>query len=320
MSTLQDLTRMDQIPVGMTLDGIAALRNQQARDQIGLDELVRKQAHESQMDPLRVQQQELANQQQGFLNQKTGFELGSLSRKDSMERNLFGPQQELALKKLLTEAGEQETKMFEKTLYDKLRSVRPGSPEHGALMKALESTRGFVEEKRKTDQKLREIDRTYGWQRTINQDNIDAGKYNRNKVSLTLEDRLLKAKSASERRQLLIDAGNYVEQNGDATYAAQLRQRANDPALVQQSERELDARRREGGGGVDLSRVGGGIPTITPPPTTTAAPLPVPAPAAAPATSPKTPQEAQAAGWKLMRDKNGNKAYVGPNGQYVEVK
>lgn len=280
MATLQDLTRMDQIPVGMTLDGIAALRRHQAREEFDLGELVRKQAHETEMDPLRVQQQQLANQQQGFLNQKTGFELNSLGRKEAMETSLFGQTQETALKKLLTEASDSQTKLFENHLYEKLRTTRPGSPEHGALMKALESTRGFVEEKRKTDQRLREIDRTGGWQRTINQDNIDAGKYNRAKTADTIEIRLQKAKTASERRQILIDAGNYVEQNGDATYAAQLRQRANDPALVQQSERELDARRREGGGGVDIPAVTNGrIPTITPPPTVSATPI-TPTPAA----------------------------------------
>lgn len=35
---------------------------------------------------------------------------------------------------------------------------------------------------------------------------------------------------------------------------------------------------------------------------------------------PTTPQEAQQAGWKLMVDKNGNRAYVGPNKEIMEVK
>jgi len=45
------------------------------------------------------------------------------------------------------------------------------------------------------------------------------------------------------------------------------------------------------------------------------------APAAGPQTKkPTTPQEAQQAGWKLMVDKNGNRAYVGPNKEIMEVK
>lgn len=41
---------------------------------------------------------------------------------------------------------------------------------------------------------------------------------------------------------------------------------------------------------------------------------------AAPTKAPTNAAEAQAAGWKLMVDKNGNKAYVGPNNQFFEIK
>lgn len=61
MDTLQGLTQLNQVPVDMTLEGMAALRQRQQTDAITLQELARKQQHEQQMDPLRIRQQQLAN-------------------------------------------------------------------------------------------------------------------------------------------------------------------------------------------------------------------------------------------------------------------
>lgn len=308
MATLQDLTRMDQIPVGMTLDGMAALRNQQARDQIGLDELVRKQAHEAEMDPLRVQQQQLANQQQGFLNQKSSFDLNSMGRKEAMETSLFGPTQEAALKKLLAQAGEDETKIFEKTLYDKLRTVRPGTPEHGALMKALESTRGFVEEKRKSDLALRATHANNATQIRLEQMRIDAGKYQKaNTLKVGFEYELSRADNAIKVNAVITKYLAIAQ--ADPDYAGLI------PTLNAMLERnkssynaEADLRRREGTGGVDLSRMGN-IPTVPPQPTTQT-PLPQPGASAAPAT-PAAPAKVE-----RQMSKSGKPMVKGPDGKW----
>ena len=61
MDTLQGLTQLNQVPVDMTLEGMAALRQRQQTDAITLQELARTQQHEQQMDPLRIRQQQLAN-------------------------------------------------------------------------------------------------------------------------------------------------------------------------------------------------------------------------------------------------------------------
>lgn len=310
MSTLLDLTKMDQIPVGMTLDGIAALRNQQARDQATLDELVRKNAHEAEMDPLRVQQQQLANQQQGFLNQKTGFELGSMARKDTMERSLFGPQQELALKKILSESGEQETKMFEKTLYDKLRSARPGSPEHGALMKALESTRGFIEEKRKSDLALRATHANNATQIKLEQMRIDAGKYQKaNTLKVGFEYELSKADNAIKVNSVITKYLSIAQSDPD--YASLI------PTLNAMLERnrssyeaEVDLRRRTGEGGVDVGRVAN-LPTIPPKPTTQ---VPLPAPGAPAPAAPAA--AASPAKVERQMSKSGKPMVKGPDGKW----
>jgi hypothetical protein len=45
-----------------------------------------------------------------------------------------------------------------------------------------------------------------------------------------------------------------------------------------------------------------------------------PNPATASRAKPKTPEEASRAGWKYMVDAKGNKAYVGPNNEIIEVK
>lgn len=320
MTTLQDLTKTDQIPVGMTLDGLAALHNQQQQDQITLQELARKSAHEAEMDPLRVQQQQLSNMRSGQLLGEGEYSLASAGRKDASERMLFGPIQEAKLKELLVTAKDSEAKLFEQQLYEKMRSARPGSPEHGALMQALEKTRGFIEEKRKTDQKIRELNTTGWWQRTINQDNIDAGKYrDANAFKTSFDYALSKADSAIKINSVLTRYMAIAQ--SDPNYASLI------PTLNAMLERnkapydlEMDQRRRQGVGGVDVGTVTG-LPTIPPKPST-AGPLPVPGEQPAPTTvsTPKTIDDAKKAGWKLMKDAKGNSAYVGPNGQFIEVK
>ena len=203
MSTLASLTQMDRIPVGFTLDGLQALRNQQATDDFTLGELQRKQTHEMEMDPLRVQQQQFTNARSGQLMGEGEYTLASAGRKDASERMMFGATHDAKIKELLANASDNDAKLFENTLYQKLQSVRPGSPEHGNLMKALESTRGAIQEKRKHLHALEIARMNNAAMLQGKKMDIDAGKFDKvGRISLTLEDRLLKAKSAAERIQL----------------------------------------------------------------------------------------------------------------------
>ena len=61
METLANLTQLNKVPLDMTLEGLGAVQQGRRVDDIGLQELMRKQAHETQMDPMRVAHQQLVN-------------------------------------------------------------------------------------------------------------------------------------------------------------------------------------------------------------------------------------------------------------------
>jgi hypothetical protein len=63
METLNALGRLNQVPLDMTLEGLRSIGQTQQTDQIGLQELMRKQQFEQSMDPMRMQQQQTLNNQ-----------------------------------------------------------------------------------------------------------------------------------------------------------------------------------------------------------------------------------------------------------------
>lgn len=283
MSTLLDLTRMNQIPVGFTLDGMQALRNAQETDQVNLEELVRKQDYERQMDPLRIQQQSLANLSTGQKLAEGEYTLASAGRKDMAERELFGAKQNAELRKLLTAASDDEAKLFENELYKRLQATRPSTPQHTAATKALEATRTFQEEKRKHAHSIQIAGMNNATQLKLEQMRIDAGKYTKaNRMGF--EESIRKLKKASEiiaayRREALI-----AQQGGDVETARHYLQIANDPRLMAQAEMEL--RQSPTGGRAGEPDIGAmGIPTV-PQTSITPQPLPTPGGATTPATKP----------------------------------
>ena len=146
--TIAQLGQMPKIPLDMTLDGLAAIRQTQQADQIGLQELMRKQAYEQQMDPLRVAHQQLTNKGLTLENQKGEFELKKLGRNDRMETDLWDQTKATKLAKMLDEQGEAEANVFGQQLYARLQKTRPGTAEHKAILGALETTKGWVEKRR----------------------------------------------------------------------------------------------------------------------------------------------------------------------------
>lgn len=327
MSTLLDLTRMNQIPVEYTLDGMRALRNAEQTDQVNLQELMRRQAHEQQMDPLRVQQAQLANLGTGQKIAEGEYGLSTLGRKDQMERDLFGATQQAKLKELLAGASDNDAKMFENELYKRLQSTRPGTKEHAAASKALEATRGFISHKQKMSELAVGPNTSGYWQHKINRENIEAGKYkDKTTLKLSFDDQMAKAKNAIQQKAIW-DTWAAIAQTNPQEYSW-LIPILNDMLPRIQERYAIEAPNMQPKPGeVDLGATAPGIattpnkPTLTPRPVVPTAPA---APAAsaptAPAAMPKTPDEAKVAGWKLMRDKNGNRAYVGPDGKFVEVK
>lgn len=158
METLSSLPNFDKIPIDMQLDGLRALRNMQQKDQIGLAELMRKQAHESQMDPLRLEQQRLSNTGLGLGNRKTEFELGALGRKDKMETELFDQTKKTKLMELLSKESEEGLKATETSLLQQIQNPGISPQQRQALLQIYDLTKGALDDRRKHQFRMEEID------------------------------------------------------------------------------------------------------------------------------------------------------------------
>ena len=55
MCTLDNLTKLNQVPLDMTLEGLKAVGQGQQADTIGLQELMREQQFNQQADPFKLQ-------------------------------------------------------------------------------------------------------------------------------------------------------------------------------------------------------------------------------------------------------------------------
>lgn len=284
---LQGLATMDKVPVQYTSSALdAIMKGRESQDYV-LNDLRRQADYDAQMDPLKIQHQQLLNQGMDLGNQEKGFTIQDLIRKDEIARHTFGQTKDLALEKLLTEAGAERTKRFEQELFDRLRDTPQSSPEWKKLMATAKQTRAFLMEQQKHEHAI-EVARINA-SAVLGKEamGIAAGKYNRAQFSMTIEDRLLKAKTAAERIQILTDAAIVAEQNGDVAQAVRYRQRANDPGQRDAQRYNLSEPRQSGAGGIDLSRVGnGGIPVRTTQPIPLAQPL-TPTPQAQPQPAPQ---------------------------------
>lgn len=288
-STLLDLTRMDQVPVGFTLDALQSIRNSQATDQISLADLQRKYAHEAEMDPLRVEEQGLRNTGLGLANQQQEFTLRRLGREDEIGQYTLGAKKEAELQRLLAEAGAEKSKIFEQELFNKIQQTRPGSPEHKTLLGAIRSTRKFLEEQAKHEHSMEVARINAAARENVERMGINAGKYDRNRA-LSFEDAFRKMKKAHERHQALIDEAQVARLGGDFAKYTEYMQRAE--ALRPQAIAELDALRRGQEGNVDLGRMTD-LPTRTAPgiapPAAPAAPAAAQKPSAAPTSNKPDP-------------------------------
>jgi len=148
----------------MTLEGLGAVQQGRRADDIGLQELMRKQAQEIQMDPLRVAHQQLQNRGLTLGNDESGFRLAAMGRKDKMETELWDQTKAAQLQKLLASEGDDKAKIFENGIYEQLRSTKPGTPQHRALTGALETTRGWMEDRRKQQFELQKQNNLFAQQ------------------------------------------------------------------------------------------------------------------------------------------------------------
>ncbi len=199
--TMTQLGQMQKVPLDMTLDGLAALRQTQQADNIGLQELMRKQAYEQQMDPLRVAEQGLRNKGLILDQQKSDYELRKLGRNDKMETELWDQAKATALAKMLDQEGEANANMFGQQLYQRLQKTQPGTREYKAIVGALQTTKGWMEKQRDHQQRLGEIGESGRQQRLTNAE-ANAARMEMERLKVSARQAMTNAKSPKDFEQL----------------------------------------------------------------------------------------------------------------------
>ena len=226
-----------------------------------------------QMDPLDIAGKQLSNEGLGYKNtiDKLGAERATANQPFVLDEDL----RQHALK-----MSEDDFKKADQQIEKLLRSPNPADVQMGLKLQA--ATPAMLAEKRKNDQAMaleQERSRAHlagigaqtASQKDLEQMRIDAGKYNRSNMALTLSQRLMKARTAAEKAEIL-EEGFYVAQAaGDeeaskeyAARALQARQRAAEDA----------ANRAAGSPGI-APQVGGGgaLSIVNKPPAAAEAPI-----------------------------------------------
>lgn len=257
MNTLSDLTKMGQVPIDMTLDGLAAVRRQEAADAISLADSQRKYLQEMQMDPLRVKQQQTAND--------ISLEQLASQRRGNREADFVSPVKMLSdYKGYLAKAGDDDIKLATQQAQQMAFSRDPAVAERGRAL--LGATKEFLLQKQKDAADLDKVRQQGADQRQLMQMQIDAGRFDKaGKYAMSLESRLRMAKNAKEKAEILEQGYQEAQAAGDGNLAAIYLMRAQE---ARQRAAEDEANRMAKPGQIDTPAVGG-LPAI-PPPTATA--------------------------------------------------
>ena len=226
-----------------------------------------------------------------------------------------------AVAKFLREASDADFAKAENDVYNLIRSNN--SKQRKAGMELLPYLKSSVEGRYKTDSQLRVVGATQAGQQSLEalrhknamelQAQKDASSTERSRIAAEARLKASSANSKQSWQNLAVEFAQKAIATTDPNIKADLEGYAQ--YAQQMAERLQPAKpviTPEASGGMLQSPQGAAMPTL-------------PANSATATRkdrmeNPKTPQEAQAAGWKLMQDANGNKAYVGPNNQIMEIK
>ncbi len=140
MDTIAQLGRLPQVPVDMTLEGLAALNRTQQADTIGLQELGRQQRYNLAADPMRLQQMQI--------NNDLGLQDLHTKTRTNREQDTLSPTRVMAeYKKYLAEAGSADITMAENNWR---KMAMSNDPKVAALgRQGLATTKEFILQKEK---------------------------------------------------------------------------------------------------------------------------------------------------------------------------
>lgn len=313
----QSLGALNSVPIDMTLQALDWQQRAQQADQMSLAEMNAANQRAAQKHMLDQEQARIANETS--LAQLPGIRAQSSmqQRKNTMEEATFEPELKAKMTEFGIKATDAELKAYDQGVQKLLNSSNPAERARGEKLWQASS----VMMKAREDHKLKmeiEKEQTY---RTLEAQRIAAGS--REKVASS------KGSPEGTAANIInsINAGklNY-EKGATAFFTLAELMEEGDPRKAQYmgiaAKLEAAALNKANAGAkpaADLEALG--IKTTTP----QATPV-LGEPNAATAgrknrqVAPTNPSEAQAAGWKLMVDGAGNKAYVGPNNQIMEIK
>lgn len=148
MNTIAELARLPQVPVDMTLEGLAALNRTQRSDQIGLEELARQQQFNRSADPMRLQQMQISND--------IGLQdLGSKTRENRIANRLEPERVMAEYSKYLATAKEADVQLATSKWQEMAMSDNPAISNLGK--QGLMRTKEFIMQRQKDDADLARV-------------------------------------------------------------------------------------------------------------------------------------------------------------------
>jgi hypothetical protein len=320
----QNMQAVGNLPLMFTNRGLEWLDQAQSRDQGTLAEVMAQREHAAKTRPLDLQQKEatLASTQASTNAQNISNEWAPKLNEATLDAKLF---------KLTQDKSDDEIKDIVRQATKLMTSNDPearkiGSAVYERLPAVMEQRR--AEEAAEAAAQRKDATQRYGIDTTAataaNRLAHDQAVFDHNKGNppqgsdLSLDK--LAAQQLIRMHELMIQ--RRPEAAADPNYYIWLAEQA---ALLKQNSAPAannmvanPAVVRAGGQPVQVPRS-----SVTPIPRANTAPgfedigsLPQPRPT----SQPTTPEEAKQAGWRLMKDKNNNQAYVGPNNEIMVVK
>jgi hypothetical protein len=148
MNTIAELGRLPQVPVDMTLEGLAALNRTQRSDQIGLEELARQQQFNRSADPMRLQQMQTSND-------ISLQDLGAKTRENRIANRLEPERVMAEYSKYLATAKEADVQLATSKWQEMAMSNDPAISNLGK--QGLMRTKEFIMQKQKDDADLARV-------------------------------------------------------------------------------------------------------------------------------------------------------------------
>lgn len=259
MQSLAALGQLNQVPIDMTLEGLRGYGQAQQADQIGLQELMRKQTFEQSADPMRLQDMQTQNRR-GLQDLAIGAQDLRKRTRDNREGDFTSDaRMQAEYKGFLAKASEADISMAANKFQEMTFSRDPKIKAQGIA--GMQMTKDFVLQKQREDNARSIAAMNNRTQIELEDKRIAAGKYDKvQKVTVGFQTEMSRAQGAAKK---LAVVQQYL------ALAASDPELANIQGTLQELERRLEPQARaelaasqSKPGTIDLSGVTDGrVPT-----------------------------------------------------------